>query len=45
MESQLKTLESKFAQREQELRVAVDDIRSSSKLERSRLRAMHEQAR
>ena len=43
METHLKQLELKFSRREADLKGTVDDIRTSAKMERARLFALHQQ--
>ena len=43
METHLKQLEVKFSRREADLKGTVDDIRTSAKMERARLFALHQQ--
>lgn len=45
MEAQVRTLEMKFMRRKQDMQRTVDDIRDSSKIERSRISALHQQVR
>ena len=43
METHLKQLELNFSRREADLKGTVDDIRTSAKMERARLFALHQQ--
>jgi hypothetical protein len=43
MEAQVRNLEMKFMRREHDLQRTIDDIRAASKMERSRIAALHQQ--